>query len=200
MNNITVKSSNLEEAYRKCEEGLKATKSQLQFDVFEEEVKGKTIYCVTATLLNDYPMKGLEYLKTILEKLGINAMVEMRRRHGTQIRYVITSDENPILIGKGGKTLESIETLVKMVANPNQDDRYTISVDCGGYKQQRIKQLEILATKTAKDVAESKVSVSLDPMNSYERRVVHEKLAGWKDVYTESEGSGKDRHIVIKPR
>ena len=59
---------------------------------------------------------------------------------------------------------------------------------------------EILATKTAKDVIKSKSPIKLKPMNSFERRVIHEKLSDWRDVYTESEGEGEDRAIVIKPR
>ena len=61
-------------------------------------------------------------------------------------------------------------------------------------------QLEILATKTAKEVAKTKVEVKLKPMNSYERRVIHEKLSDWRDVYTESEGEGENRAIIIKPK
>ena len=68
------------------------------------------------------------------------------------------------------------------------------------YKSNRVHQLEILATKTAKEVAKSKISVKLKPMNSYERRIIHEKLSEWRDVFTESEGQGENRAIVIKPK
>lgn len=200
MKTFTAKSYDLEDAYEQCCEALKATKDQLKFEVKEEKELTSTTYVVNATLTIDYPMLGLEYLKSILEGLGINAMVEMRKKHNKEIRYVITSEENPLLIGKGGKTLEAIETLVKLVVSPSEsNEEYVVSVDCGGYKQQRIKQLEIIATKTAKEVAQTKVAASLDPMNSYERRVIHEKLASWNDITTESEGSGKNRHVVIKP-
>ena len=61
-------------------------------------------------------------------------------------------------------------------------------------------QLEILATKVAKEVAKTKTEVKLDPMNSYERRIIHTKLSDWRDVYTESVGEEPNRYLVIKPR
>lgn len=203
MKSVYIESDNLDDAYEQAEEQLKATKDQISFRV-EEEHKSllTTNYKVTATLNIDYPLKGLEYLKSILESLGINAMVEMRKKANKEVKYVITSEENPILIGKGGKTLEAIQILVRIIINGDieeADEQYHVSVDCGGYKQQRAKQLEILATKTAKEVAQSHVAVSLEAMNSYERRIIHTKLQDWRDVYTESEGVGKDRHVVIKP-
>ena len=63
-----------------------------------------------------------------------------------------------------------------------------------------IESYENSATKTAKEVAKTKVAVKLQPMNSFERRVIHEKLSDWRDVYTESEGEGENRAIVIKPK
>lgn len=199
MKQYTVTKTSLEEAYIECENTLKATRDKMDFEVLEEGGN----YTVTATLKINYPIKGLEYLKSILEGLGIKAVVEMRKKQSGEIRYVITSDENPILIGKGGKTLESIQTLVRYIVNGDckeGEERFQISVDCGGYKESRLKHLEILATKTAKEVAQSKIPAHLEPMNSYERRIIHAKLADWRDVITESEGDGKDRHIVIKPK
>ncbi len=73
-------------------------------------------------------------------------------------------------------------------------------VDIGGYKANRKKQLEILATKTAKEVARTKVAVKLDPMNAYERRIIHTKLAEWRDVITKSEGEKNKRYLVIRPK
>jgi len=202
MKQVIIESLNLDDAYEQAEEQLKATKDQISFVVEEHKNLLSTNYKVTATLNVDYPMRGLQYLKTVLEALEINAMVEMRKKANKDVKYVITSEENPLLIGRGGKTLEAIQTLVRVVVNGDieeADEQYHVTVDCGGYKEQRAKQLEILATKTAKDVAKSHISVSLEPMNSYERRIIHTKLADWRDVFTESEGEGRDRHVVIRP-
>lgn len=203
MKTVVVESKSLDAAYDKAARELKATKDQITFTYTEERKLFSKIYKVTATLNEDAPIKGLKYLKSILEALGIKAVVEMRKKANKEVKYVITSEENPILIGKNGKTLEAIQTMVRTIVNGDIDEseeKYHVSVDCGGYKQQKTKQLEILATKTAKEVAETKVEAHLDPMNSFERRIVHAKLADWRDVYTESEGDGKNRHIVIKPK
>ncbi len=202
MKQVYIESKSLEDAYEQAENELKATKDQIEFQVEEEKKLFSKLYKVTATLKVDRPMEGLKYLKTILEGLEIKAVVELRKKSGNkELRYVITSEENPILIGKGGKTLESIQTLVRCVVNGDKDeDEYQVTVDCGGYKESRNKHLEIIATKTAKEVAETKIEAHLEPMNSFERRIVHAKLADWRDVYTESEGEGKERHIVIKPK
>ena len=203
MKQIYIEAKSVEEAYRQAEMELKATRDQISFKIEEEKKLFSKSYKVNATLMPNYPMKGLEYLKAVLENLGIKAIVEMRKKQNREIRYVITSEENPILIGKGGKTLEAIQTLVRCIVNNDIDDpekQYQIAVDCGGYKENRVKHLEILATKTAKDVAQSKIEARLEPMNSFERRIIHAKLADWRDVYTESEGEGKDRCAVIRPR
>ena len=203
MKQIVIESKSLEEAYEKAEKELKATKNQIKFEIEEQKRLFSKSYKVTATLIKNFPLIGLEYLKTILEGLGVKAIVEMRKKEASkEIRYVVTSDENPILIGKNGKTLEAIQTLVRCVVNEDKEsqEEYKISVDCGGYKENRNKRLEILATKTAKEVAQTKVEAHLEPMNSFERRVVHAKLADWRDVYTKSEGEGKDRHVVIAPK
>jgi len=202
MKQIVIETKTLDEAYEKAEIELKATRDQIKFEIEEEKKFLSKKYKVTATLLVDYPLKGLEYLKSILEGLEIKAIVEMRKKQNKEIKYVITSDDNPILIGKSGRTLESIQTLVRYVVNESNEteEQYKVSVDCGGYKENRNKHLEIIATKIAKEVAQTKIEAHLEPMNSFERRVVHAKLADWRDVYTESEGEGKDRHIVIKPK
>jgi spoIIIJ-associated protein len=103
------------------------------------------------------------------------------------------------LIGKNGKTLESIQFYIRNIVNSYSDERQIVLVDIGGYKANRRKQLEILATKTAKEVAKTKIEAKLRPMNAYERRIIHTKLAEWRDVTTISEGEGQDRHLVIKP-
>ena len=116
MKKVTIESMDLEDAYKQAEEQLKATRDQITFEVEEEKKLTTSIYHVTATYDVNYPIMGLNYLKTILDSLHINAMVEMRKK-GKEIKYVITSEENPLLIGKGGKTLEAIQTLIRVVVN-----------------------------------------------------------------------------------
>lgn len=146
-------------------------------------------------------LEGRKYLESILNSMGIEQFnIEVRTiGQESEIHYVIDSSENPLLIGTKGHTLEALQTLIKNLIGSYTKDYIVVTLDIGSYRANRIHQLEILATKTAKSVAKTKIAVKLDPMNSFERRVIHEKLSDWRDVYTESEGEGEERAIVIKP-
>lgn len=147
-------------------------------------------------------LEGRKYLESILNSIGIEQFnIEVRTiGQESEIHYVIDSSENPLLIGTKGHTLEALQTLIKNLIGSYTKDYIVVTLDIGSYRANRIHQLEILATKTAKSVAKTKIAVKLDPMNSFERRVIHEKLSDWRDVYTESEGEGEERAIVIKPK
>lgn len=147
----------------------------------------------------DLALVGKKYLEGILKALDVDYQIEVRRVNGEEeIHYVIESSENPLLIGSKGRTLEALNLLLKNLIGSYTKDRLVITLDVGSYRSSRERQLEILATKTAKEVAKSGIDVKLKPMNSYERRIIHEKLSDWHDVYTESEGEGEERAIVIK--
>ena len=147
-------------------------------------------------------LEGRKYLESILNSMGIEQFnIEVRTiGQESEIHYVIDSSENPLLIGTKGHTLEALQTLIKNLIGSYTKDYIVVTLDIGSYRANRIHQLEILATKTAKSVAKTKIAVKLEPMNSFERRVIHEKLSDWRDVYTESEGEGEERAIVIKPK
>lgn len=146
-------------------------------------------------------LEGKKYLEGILKAMNIGYQIEARSVNGEeQIHYIVDSYENSLLIGVKGKTLDALQILVRNLISTYTKDHIITSLDIGGYRSNRTHQLEILATKTAKEVAKTKVAVKLQPMNSFERRVIHEKLSDWRDVYTESEGEGEDRAIVIKPK
>lgn len=146
-------------------------------------------------------LEGKKYLEGILNALNIGYQIEARSVNGEeQIHYIIDSYENSLLIGVKGKTLEALQILVRNLISTYTKDHIITTLDIGGYKSNRARQLEILATKTAKEVAKTKVAVKLQPMSSFERRIIHEKLTEWRDVYTESEGEGENRAIVIKPK
>ena len=108
------------------------------------------------------------------------------------------SDNNPILIGKNGQTLKALETLMKQKYLKDWNTFFKISLDVEDYKTKRVEYLEKLAIRIAKEVRDSKIDVALDNMNSYERRIVHNKLTDFKGIKTTSEGEEPNRHIVIK--
>lgn len=157
-------------------------------------------HTVEATVNVDPAEQGYKALKTIFENMAIDSQIEMRRKADNEIVYTVNTDENPLLIGKNGKTLENLQFYIRNLVNIYSEDRLIVLLDVGGYKANRKKQLEILATKTAKTVAKTRIEAKLQPMNAYERRIIHTKLAEWRDVTTISEGEGQQRHLVIKPK
>ena len=189
-------------AIQQAAKELRVNKDFIELNVVEEKKSilglNKT-YIVEAVVDFDVVKEGIEYLKTLLENMQIEAVIEAKQLDNSQILFNIEAKENPILIGKNGKTLDAIQTLLKNYINLYVEDFQIVLVDIGGYKEQRKKQLEILATKTAMDVIKTKSSTRLGKMNAYERRVIHTKLSDWRDVSTESEGEEPNRYVVIKP-
>ncbi len=179
---------------------LRVNKDFIELNVLEEKKSmlglNKT-YIVEAVVDFDVIKDGIEYLKSLLENMQIEAVIEAKRLENRQL-FSIGTKENPILIGKNGKTLDAIQTLLKNYINLYVEDFHVVLIDIGGYKEQRKKQLEILATKTAMDVVKTKIAAKLGKMNAYERRVIHTKLSDWRDVTTESEGDEPNRYVVIK--
>ena len=108
------------------------------------------------------------------------------------------SDNNPILIGKNGQTLKSLEILIKQKFLKDWNMYLKVNLDVEDYKEKRIAYLEKLAIRTAKEVRDTKIDVTLDNMNSYERRIIHNKLTDFKGITTTSEGEEPNRHIIIK--
>ncbi|MDX9807455.1 MAG: RNA-binding cell elongation regulator Jag/EloR [Acholeplasma sp.] len=201
---VEFEAKNLKEAELKAVELLKMPLQYIKINTIKENkgflgIGASTLY--EAILEINLALEGKKYLDNIFQTLEIDVKTEFRSlNEGTEIYYQIQSKENALLIGRDGKTLDAIQTLLKAYLHNYTDEKLTVSLDIGQYKQNRKKQLEILATKLAKEVAFTRVEVRLDPMNSYERRIIHTKLAEWRDVYTESEGEGENRQIVIKPR
>ena len=140
-----------------------------------------------------------DYLKNLIENMGLTANLEVKKREDN-VTFTIFSDNNSILIGKNGRTLNSITTIVKQVVYKELGEYFNFTIDIGEYKKERENRLERLAKKVAREVAYSKVEAKLDPMNSYERRIIHTILADNKKVTTESEGEQPNRYVVIKPR
>ena len=178
-------------------------KLHIASDKIYVNVLGETAEGVNCEALIDVnlTLEGKKYLEGILKALGIGYQIEARSINGEeQIYYMIDSYENSLLIGVKGKTLEALQILLRNLISTYSKDHVITSLDVGGYKSNRARQLEILATKTAKEVVKTKVAVKLQPMNSYERRIIHDKLSDWRDVYTESEGEGENRAIVVKSK
>ena len=140
-----------------------------------------------------------EYLTNLTRDMGLDVSFETKIRD-KQFQVKMYSDNNSILIGKGGQTLKALTTVVKQVVYNEINEYPHLILDVENYKEKQEKYLERLAKNVAKDVARTKVEAALENMNSYERRIIHNVLSENKHVYTESVGEEPNRHIVIKPK
>lgn len=196
---------NLAEAEKKAVELLRVPLNMITLEVIKDKkgilgIGASTTYLATVNI--NLALEGKKYLETIAKGLEIDIKMEMLTKDNgsdSEIKYNIVSDENALLIGREGRTLKAIQYLLRSYLNMFTDDFIIVNVDIGNYNKNRKKQLEILATKRAKEVAQTKIEVKLDPMNAYERRIIHSKLSEWRDVTTVSVGEGEERSIIIKP-
>ena len=158
--------------------------------------KSASIELVTVDEIINYLKDSLN---EILSLMGIEANYEVRRREN-RIEIKIFSDNNAILIGKNGRTMQSLQTILRFILKNHVSSDLSVMLDVENYKEKRNRNIEYLAKKIARDVARTKVETKLDNMNSYERRIVHNILSDNKYVYTISEGEEPNRHVIIKPR
>lgn len=140
-----------------------------------------------------------EFILKVTKLMGIEANIETKIRDNN-VTITLHSDNNNILIGKNGRTIEALSLIAKQYIQNEAGVNYRFLLDVGEYKAKQQKNIEYIAKKTAREVAKTKIEAKLDPMNSYERRIVHSILSDNDKVYTESVGEEPNRSVVIKPR
>lgn len=140
-----------------------------------------------------------EFILKITKLMGIEANIETKIRDNNVI-ITLYSDNNNILIGKNGRTIDALSLIAKQYIQNEAGVNYRFLLDVGEYKAKQQKNIEYIAKKIAREVARTKIEAKLDPMNSYERRIVHSILSDNDKVYTESVGEEPNRSVVIKPR
>lgn len=140
-----------------------------------------------------------EFLGKILETLELDNIVEMELEDNT-LNVNVNGDENRlgILIGKRGVTLDSIQYILNLIVNKKSSRYIRVNLDSSGYRDKRKKTLENLAGKMANKVLKSGRSIKLEPMNSYERKIIHTALQDFEGVLTHSEGKDPFRKVVIQ--
>ncbi len=191
----------IEDIKEQIYEELKQTEENLI--IYEREVKGglfKTKKIEVDVLIVDEVIEFVkEYLKKIAVLMNIDLNIEVRKRE-KNISFLLHSDQNNILIGRNGRTIDALQTIIKQAIYNKTKVYVNINFDVGGYKQNQIGRIERLAINIARDVARTRVEVQLDSMNSYERRIVHAMLSEHEHVYTQSIGEEPNRCVVIKPK
>lgn len=188
-----------EEALQKCLRTLELDETELYIDVKELEPTEDNKNKIEITVLPKQEV--IDYIKEIVQNIG-NALVSKITTKVSDIDDVLNvsiySEVNPILIGKDGKNLSAIQTIIKQSIFKKFNRNVKVTIDIANYKTKKIKNLKYEVSKIAKEVQNSKVEAHLDPMNSYERRIVHTLITEFKNLETISEGEEPNRYVVIK--
>ena len=140
-----------------------------------------------------------EMLKDICNYMGLTIKMEVKKREDS-VNISVYSDNNAILIGKNARTLDALNTIIRQSIYNEIGEYYKFVLDVSEYKVKQQHLIEKAAKQVAREVGKTKIEAKLEPMNSYERRIVHNALTNNKYVYTESEGKEPNRYVVIKPK
>ena len=137
-------------------------------------------------------------LNEIFEKLDIKADISIKvNKEERTVEITVDGDNTGDLIGKRGQTLDAIQYILSIIVNKEQESYFRVKLDTNNYRERRQKTLENLAKNMAAKVKKTRKKVTLEPMNPYERRVIHSYLQSDKMVTTKSEGEEPNRRVVI---
>lgn len=165
----------------------------------EEVVEKKEFHALTAEEIAENKEKAKQFLNSILTGMDMQVELEMDFHAENNELYInIVGPDMGILIGKRGQTLDSLQYLCSLVLNKDHKEDYLrVKLDTEDYRKRREQTLRSLAKNIAYKVKKTKKSVNLEPMNPYERRIIHASLQNDSQVSTRSEGDDPFRHVVI---
>ena len=142
----------------------------------------------------------IEKIKNILNDMSIN-IINIDTYYKNNTFYInLKTDNDSLIIGKNSKNLKALTTIIVKYLKNNELNEFKFVLDVSNYKKHKEKKLIFLAKNVAKEVLKTGIEVNLDPMNSYERRIVHNALSNFKNIVTESSGEEPNRYVVIKKR
>ena len=142
--------------------------------------------------------QAMEFLSSIFEGMSMNVDIDAQLSdNGSELSIVLSGDDMGVLIGKRGQTLDAIQYLTGQVVNKHSESYIRVKIDTENYRERRKETLETLAKNIAHKVKRTRRPVALEPMNPYERRIIHSVLQSDKDVFTRSEGEEPYRHVVV---
>ena len=203
MDMITVSAKTVDDAITKALIELETTSDKLVYEVVDKGSAGflgigakpAIIRARKEVTLED---KAVGFLKQVFEAMSLPVEIQVSYNdEEKEMSINLVGEDMGILIGKRGQTLDSLQYLVGMVVNKGSEGYIRVKLDTENYRSRRKETLETLAKNIAYKVKRTKRSVSLEPMNPYERRIIHAALQNDKYVTTRSEGEEAFRHVVI---
>lgn len=207
MRSVEMAGRTVDEAVENGLKVLRITKDKVKVEVIEEGSKGLFGFLgtkpakVKITVKENSEMVAKNFLKDVLDNMDISCEINVKDE-GEILRVELTGPKMGILIGHRGDTLDSLQYLLSLVVNKqNKDAEYKkVIVDTENYRKKREDTLVKLANRLAMKVNKYKKSITLEPMNPYERRIIHAALQDNPYVLTHSEGDEPYRKVVIEPK
>ena len=204
---VIISAKTIDEAVAQAVTELGAPSAEaIQYTVLEEPKKGflglgASDAKISATYTAGGEARAVAFVESLLKDMSIDAEMSVSEGENGEVRIAINGESAAVLIGHHGETLDSLQYLANLAANKRvngKKEAYTkVSVDVEGYRAKREETLRALARRMAAKVLKYKKSVMLEPMNPYERRIIHSEIQNMEGVSTNSIGSENNRKIVI---
>lgn len=200
---IEVSANTVDDAITEASIKLGTTSDKIEVEVIE---KGSTGFLgikskpaiIKARKKNDTVDNIREFLENVFSAMNMEVTIDIKKAEDDKVYEVeLSGKEMGLLIGKRGQTLDSLQYLTNLAVNKHSDGYIKVKLDTEDYRQRRKDTLENLAKNIAYKVKRTKRPVSLEPMNPFERRVIHSALQGDRYVETHSEGEEPFRHVVV---
>ena len=200
---ITVSAKTVDEAVTKALIELETTSDKLEYEVVERGSAGflgigAKPAVIRAKRKERVEDRAIHFLNQVFDSMNMEVSITaVYNAEEKEMNINMEGTDMGILIGKRGQTLDSLQYLVSLVVNKKKDDYIRVKLDTENYRKRRKETLETLAKNIAYKVKRTKRAVSLEPMNPYERRIIHAALQNDKYVVTRSDGEEPFRHVII---
>ena len=190
----------------KAQLGIEDT-DEYDFEVLQREEKkkfglfgGRPAKVRAFIVIEEAPDDKTErFLRDVLDKMGLPEIAIEKKTEEDSLEFNLSGEEEGFVIGRRGETLDALQYLASLVANHNNENYVKVSVNVGNYRDKREKTLEILGRKLAFKAVKTGKKTSLEPMNPYERRIIHTAVQKVNGAISWSEGENTARHVVTGP-
>ena len=206
MEYIEVRGKNVDEAIEKALKDLNVSREKVEIEVIQNESSGflglfgKKEAVIKATLIENPVVDAKDFLNKVFNAMNIESNLDIVEENNN-LKIDMLGEEASGLIGYRGETLDSLQYLTNLVVNKGKGEDYLrVSIDTQNYREKRKETLRKLARKLARKAAKTNKQIKVEPMNPYERRIIHAELQGDRFVKTYSEGKEPYRRVVIEPK
>lgn len=166
-------------------------------DLLIQNIEDENNYSIKVVKKDDIISFIKNFLSTTIELMNLTLNLEIREEDNI-FNVIMVSNNNPILIGKEGKNLNSLQFLLRQIIKNQTGIDVKINLDASNYRAKKVRNFEYQIKNIVREVQKTKIDTKLDPMNSYQRRIVHSLLSDFSNVTTESIGEEPNRCVVIK--